>query len=84
MTQVHRGSLVKCYIALDDGDFYELEGNATKGVSLVKVHSQKRGEIESPPIAREMRISWRDSSKQLCQIIEGEIVYLPTTMSIVE
>jgi hypothetical protein len=84
MTQVHRGSLIKCFVALDDGDFYELEGNAVKGVSLVKIHSQKRNEIETPPIAREIRISWRDSSNQLCQIIEGEIVFLPTTLNYVE
>lgn len=81
VTKSQRGSLVKCFIALGDEEFYELEGNATKGVSIVKVHSQNRNEIETPPIAREVRISWRDYSMQLCRLTQGSIIFFPTTMS---
>lgn len=83
VTKLQRGTMVKCFIALGDDDFYELEGNATKGVSLVKVHSQNKN-IETPPIAREVRISWRDSSKQLCRLTQGGIIFLPTSMSYTE
>ena len=81
VTKLQRGSLVKCFVALGDDDFYELEGNATKGVSLTKVHSRNKVDLETPPLAREIRISWRDSSKQLCRLTQGGIIFLPTTLS---
>jgi hypothetical protein len=84
VTRLQRGSLVKCFVAFGDDDFYELEGTATKGVSIIKIHSQNRDEITTPPIAREIRVSWRDSSKQLCRLTQGEIIFLPTTMSMSE
>jgi hypothetical protein len=84
VTKLQRGSMTKCFVALGDGDFYELEGNATKGVSIIKVHSKNRDDITTPPVAREIRVSWRDSSRQLCRLTQGEIVFLPTTMSHVE
>lgn len=83
VTKLQRGSMVKCFVALGDDDFYELEGTVKKGVSIVKVHSKSK-EIETPPIAREIRVSWRDSSKQLCRLTQGEIVFLPTTMNYTE
>lgn len=84
VSKVQRGTLVKCFIALGDDDFYELEGNATKGVSIIKVHSKARGKIVTPPVAREVRLSWRDSSKQLCRLTQGGIIFLPTQMSYIE
>jgi len=84
MTKLQRGSLVKCFVALGDGDFYELEGSATKGVSLTKVHAQNKGTMVTPPTARDIRISWRDSSMQLCRLTQGAIIFLPTNMNYVE
>ena len=84
IAKLQRGSLLKCFVALGDDDFYELEGNATKGTSLVKVHSQNRSEVDTPPVTREIRISWRDSSKQLCRLTQGGVIFLPTTMNYTE
>jgi len=79
-TRVQRGSLVKCFVALDDEDFYELEGTVTKGVSIVKVHSKNKSNIISPPLTRDIQISWRDSSKQLCRLLQTSIVFIPGTI----
>lgn len=84
MTKLHRGTMVKCFVAIDDEDFYELNGTAKKGVSIIKVHSPNPAKIKSPPIAREVRISWRDSSQQLCRLTQGSIIFLPTEMSLTE
>jgi hypothetical protein len=84
VTKLHRGSLVKCFVAIDGDDFYELDGSATKGTSLIKVHSKNRTDLESPPIARSVRISWRDSSTQLCRLLQGGIIFTLGTMSVSE
>lgn len=80
ITRMQRGTLAKCFVALDDGDFYEIQGTITKGVSILKVHSKDMKAIPTPPIAREIRISWRDSSAQLCRLIQSSIVFMPGTM----
>ena len=84
ITKIQRGTMIKCFVALDDDDFYELEGAAVKGMSTVKVHSKSRNEREVPPVTREIRISWRDSSKQLCRLTQGAIIFLPTNTNLNE
>ena len=79
-TRSHRGTLMKCFVALDDEDFYEIQGTVTKGVSILKVHSKDRKAIPTPPIAREIMVSWRDSSKQLCRLVQTSIIFIPGTM----
>lgn len=80
ITKLQRGSLVKCFVALGDDDFYQLEGNAGKGTSITKVHSSEENDKETPPLTREIRISWRESSKQVCRLTQGGIISLPTNM----
>lgn len=79
-TKTHRGSMLKCFASLDDGDFYELEGTVTKGVSIVKVHSKDKKNLPTPPLARDIKLSWRDSSKQLCRLIQTSIIFIPGSM----
>ena len=79
-TRMQRGTMVKCFVALDDDDFYEVSGTVTKGVSIVKIHSKDIKSIPTPPSAREIKISWRDSSKQLCRIIQTSVIFIPGTM----
>jgi hypothetical protein len=71
---------MKCFVAIDGGDFYEIQGTASKGVSILKVHSQDKRNIPSPPITRKMKVSWRDGSAQLCRLIQSAIVFVPGTM----
>jgi len=80
VTRTQRGSMLKCFVALNDEDFYEIQGTATKGVSILKIHSKNKSKIPSPPIARKIRISWRDGSKQLCRLIQSAIIFIPGTM----
>jgi len=80
VTRLQRGTLAKCFVALDDDDFYEIQGTVTKGVSILKIHSKDTKSIVTPPLAREIRISWRDSSKQLCRLIQSAIIFIPGTM----
>lgn len=84
VTKSQRGSLIKCFVALGDDDFYELDGSATKGTSLIKVHPRSRDTESTPGPVREIRISWRDSSKQLCRLTQGGVIFLPATMSYTE
>ena len=84
VTRSQRGTLVKCFVALDDDDFYEIQGTATKGVSILKIHSSDKKNIPMPPKAREIRVSWRDSSKQLCRLIQTSIIFIPGTMDYTE
>jgi hypothetical protein len=79
-TKMQRGTLVKCFVALDDGDFYEIQGTVSKGVSILKIHSNDKKSVPTPPIARDVRISWRDSSKQLCRLLQTSIIFIPGTM----
>lgn len=80
VNRTQRGTLMKCFVALDDGDFYEIQGTVTKGFSALKIHARDKGSLTTPPIAREIRISWRDSSKQLCRLLQSSIIFVAGTM----
>lgn len=80
VNRTQRGTLTKCFVALDDGDFYEIQGTVNKGFSALKIHSRNRDGIPTPPITREIRVSWRDSSKQLCRILQSSIIFVAGTM----
>ena len=80
MSSSRRGSLMRCFVSLDNEDFYEIQGTVTKGVSILKIHSKDKKAIISPPTARNIKVSWRDSSKQLCRLTQAAIVFTPGTM----
>lgn len=79
VTEMYRGSQVKAFVSLDKDRFYELEGTATKGVSILKVHSPNKTQKQSP-ICKKIKISYRDSSKQRCRINQFALIYTPTTI----
>lgn len=70
-TEIHvemeRGIGMKCFVSLDMGDFYELEGEAGKGIAIFKV-TGKDGNVSPPPRCRNIRLSFRHNGKQLCKI----------------
>ena len=80
VNRVKRGSLMKCFISLDNEDFYELQGDVSKGVSTLRIHPKDRNNEIAPPLAREVKISWRDSSKQLCRLEQSSIIFSETLM----
>ena len=80
VSEVDRGASMECFVALDDGDFYPIEGTFLKGISTLKVTSKDPQRVQPTP-CRRIRVSFRDSSKQKCKLLQTAIVYAPTTMS---
>jgi hypothetical protein len=79
VTEVQRGSQMRCFVSINKEDFYEIDGTATKGVSILKINS--RDETRTKPVhARRIKISYRDSSRQRCRISQTAITYIPTTL----
>jgi len=79
VTEIDRGSQMQVYVSLDRERYFELSGTAKKGVSRLKVH--RPGKVENtPPHCRRIRVSYRDSSKQLVRLKQFAINYLPTTV----
>jgi len=72
-----RGSGIKCFVSLDNDSFYELEGEAIKGLTILKV-TNKNLDIEKPPRCRQINISIRDFTKKLCKISRIAIIYSDT------
>ena len=80
VSEVDRGASMECFVALDDDDFYPIEGTFRKGVSTLKITSKDPQRVQPTP-CRRIRVSFRDSSKQKCKLLQTSIVYAPTNMS---
>lgn len=78
-TDIYRGSQLKCFASLDKGDFYELKGTIGKGISVIKFNPDG-DEKQTPPMCRKVKLSYRDSSKQLCRINQLALAYSPSTI----
>lgn len=78
ITETERGSLMKAFISTDGDPFMELEGEIGKGVSVLPIH-RSDGKLV-PLIAQSVKISYRDSSKQLCRVLQTAVVTTPTTI----
>lgn len=77
VAQTERGVMMKCYIKLDDEDFYEINGNIGKGTTKLKITSPDDSQTQ-PPICREIQLSFRDSSDQICKMTQVALTYQPT------
>jgi hypothetical protein len=78
-----RGAMLKAFVSLDGEDFYELEGTAKKGATILKINSREKG-TSSPSLCRKIKVSFRDMSKQICRISQAAITYLPSTIDLSE
>jgi hypothetical protein len=72
-----RGSGIQCFISLDDDAFYDIEGEAVKGCTILQVTS-KDPQVVQPPRCRKLRLSIRDMTKKLCKINRIALVYSET------
>lgn len=79
VTEVDRGSMIKTLVSLDDGQFMEIEGMNEKGATTLPINSNP--EKTSPPICRKIKVSFRDSSKQICRLRQIAITYVPTAVT---
>jgi len=78
MTEVERGSAMSVFVNLENNEeYYQVEGNIVKGLSIVKV-TNKDEQRGKPPVCRLISISIRDSSKQLCKISRMTLLFLPS------
>ncbi len=77
IVEVERGSGMTCFISLDNGPFYALQGKIIKGCAIIKVVG-KDEDSNTPPKARKINISIRDFSKQICKISKMAVLYMPT------
>jgi hypothetical protein len=73
--EAERGSEIKCFVSLDNGDFYEIDGSARKGCSIFKVTSKNLDDTD-PPRCRQIRVRFDDMSKNLCKISRAAIMYI--------
>ena len=72
--EVERGSGLDIFVALDDEPFYQLQGKANKGCSIIKINGRNNDDA-SPPRCRRMKISVRDYSRSICKISRLAIAY---------
>lgn len=72
--ELERGSQIKCLVSLDMGNYYELEGAAIKGCTVFKV-TPENDAVGAVARCRNIRISFRDFSKQLCKISKAAVIY---------
>lgn len=74
IVEVNRGSNIECFVSLDGDPFYAIEGVARKGVNVLKITGKDRDRNE-PPKCRQVKLSFRDSSKKLCKLGRVSIKY---------
>lgn len=77
LVESERGSGIRAFVSLDDERFYELEGEATKGVTSFKVIRKELNETQ-PPRCRNIKVSLRHTEKQGCKISKIAIKYTAT------
>jgi putative lipoic acid-binding regulatory protein len=85
-TEIERGTQTKIFMSMDDKPFLQLEGTVTKGVSILKPATSSN--IDSldeskTPLAKSIQLSFRDSSKNLCRIIQAAVITVPTPIDYV-
>jgi hypothetical protein len=79
ISEIDRGASMECFVALDDDDFYPVDGVFKKGISTLKVTS-KDPQKTTPVSCRKIRVSFRDSSKQKCKLLQASVAYSPTSI----
>jgi len=67
IVETERGSNLKCFIALDNGDPYEIKGDIKKGCTILKV-TKRNDDTSEPPRCKQIKLFLKDYSTQLCKI----------------
>lgn len=83
IVETERGSQIKCFASIDDNIFYEIDGKIVKGVSILTI---KPAGNDKTILARgrNIKLSFRDNSKQLCRISQMAVNYIPYVPTEVE
>ena len=72
--ECERGSTAEGFVSVDQGGFYAVDGKILKGANILRIVGSGP-DRSKPPRARSMKISIRDSSKQICKFTKIGIVY---------
>ena len=70
------GSGIQCFISLDDGDWYEIQGEARKGCTILFVTAQDK--TKGPARCRSITLSIREYSTTPCRISQVGILFSET------
>jgi hypothetical protein len=76
--ETERGSGIKCFVSLDNQPFYEIEGEAVKGCTILHISGRDVND-NKPPSCRRIKLSIRDYTKKLCKFGRVAIIYTETT-----
>lgn len=74
---VARGSGVQVFVSLDDGPFYQIEGEAVKGCTILKI-TAPRVNGTSPVRCRQIQLSFRHVQKQIVALVSAALTFNPT------
>lgn len=79
VAEIDRGASVEGFVSIDDGDFFPIKGTFSKGISYLKITSRDTKSVQ-PLASRKIKISFRDSSKQTCKLVQASVGYAPTNI----
>lgn len=83
VVEAERGALMQVYVCLDDsGQFYQIDGLAGKGITNLKITAPDPTKAQGmPPVAREIALSFRESSQQTPKLGAAAILFTPAGVS---
>lgn len=81
--EMERGAGLKAFVSLDMSNWYEVNGSASKGLTILKINAKDPND-PNPVRCRNMRISLRHTEKQLCKISKLAINYMTSAEEEVE
>ena len=73
--EMERGSGLKVFVSLDWGEWYELDTEAGKGSTIIKVNRRDM-DSSAPPRCRNIRISLRHAGIGACRVTKMAINYI--------
>lgn len=77
ITDIARGSGVQVFVSLDEGPWYQIEGEAVKGCSILKI-TPPRNDGTAPVRCRQIKVSFRHALKQRVILTSAFITFNPT------
>lgn len=77
LVDVIRGSGIQVFMSLDEGPWYQIEGEAVKGCTILKI-TPPRKDGSSPVRCRQLQVSFRQTLKQRVSIASAAITFNPS------
>jgi hypothetical protein len=77
ITECERGSLAEGFVSIDQGRFYAVDGKIIKGANIQRIVGSGP-DRSKPPRARSLKLSIRDSSRQICKFTRLAVDFTET------